>query len=1584
MSQIIKIKKFEEGGVSPNVNRGRKLTVRADGQLYDIYEKDLRAGFEKYQKDTGRYGKNRGDWNSEFNTLIDNIEAGQSSGNYFDLSLGDSGATRVTFDGDLTNEQRGFTESGKRAKPGLLSGITGVKNKGAINSALLGFMGSFVANSVSSYNAAEQKKYDEEQAKLKAEREEAEARTKALKTDAISDNLNRWSFDRYFIADPLNDRTGVSREDLIRQYHGNPDQQAAMDVNYLRRLQAGIRQNDMDSDEAIDIFNSGNALDYRNVRSYLDSIDLDDVNINHQEVFDNIGLGNQYRSLRGSKGLYEQMLLNDKISASERQKASDELAGNASSSSNDGGTGGTGGTDKSKFETDTEGNLILDDEGNPIPKKETVTGVFNLDGYNWDNYGLARGTVGGIEQSLYDFQNRVFGQDYTPTEEEQSILNTLYADQGQMATLLDAYRQQQGWSSFEDKSNWQTHRPTSTSSVKDESLLSKVASGMASTSSSNPMRSGRGDAVSTGSNFNYNPYRGIASTYEDASKILNDVDSYRVLTPGFTGVKDGAVNGKYHIVQETLKNNNSLMSDLIPQTRIRVLGKNGIIEGAEVTKGRTPGSRVLVIPKPDGTKEEFFLGSYGDADKKVRVQYKQDGGPLSFTAKTADASAVPSQSLGTMLSEDYTMTDADRYELGALLADVTTLGATFAPGGGVVAGTAGVGSSVATALARSSRGEKWGGNLAADLALDGLTVLPIAGPIAKGAKTARSLVKMAPWLKKALGAASLGAGGKASVEAMNNILNGDMSVENWSVLTKGLTALATGKRLTLDNKLAFKSGSQTHSTKVNVKGKDVDLELTPGQMNSLNGKSLDDQKKIVKEILDMKSTTPTKLDDIIFDTTKGMGRTGKLKIGKVDKGIKTTTATGAKDLRTQQDLDSTNPLTKFFQERAVKRAVRQDPSLNFNADGSLRYNRAGFTYGDMNLPKRADVSTITPTNTSVTAAASPLEPKLLPAGGTPSQRYNTKMADEAKNAQLRLEEVEARINRTKAEAKEAVHKRTKKAREAKAKKREDASKELEKQNEEVLQGLSNRTVSTANLTKPTPTEIHASITPPVLNSPTSWQKALEISKIKSKKDAVEEARRLVNMSNINKYRPKPKPKVKTQVKGKNQGRPKNRGGKKTEKKLEGGILKFQNSGKFKFPTIKPVTPSFNLLPNDGKSRLIGYRDTTVRPKFNIPKSLDSSRSNTSKMNSDTIDVGEYAGDGGGTTSAGTNLGVNVNRNDLSEWARAYANRRAHGQLDTRMSAPILTAPTQIGNAIRGDFLTKSAYANSANNLRNVASRNRSSDASLNLASNLALERQAQDLNLQGDLASASSIRQQEDQARQLDQQFANIRTDIANQNMQTLAGKEQAERQARNTRHASMFKSLDNAWMRQNAMGYQKERELQGIENQLHMLKSADDLITEGDYKGQSYRQATMDLQSKYSDLTNRINASQSDTERLRLIEERNMIDQKSREFSELIQKNSLENMKTAPRPFTERLGVLFGKGKDIAQLTAPKKKKGGKLTFQERVYLKEMDKKQKSDDQWLKHYNKFIENSANNTTKRAIASERELSALIRKVLAGK
>lgn len=216
-----------------------------------------------------------------------------------------------------------------------------------------------------------------------------------------------------------------------------------------------------------------------------------------------------------------------------------------------------------------------------------------------------------------------------------------------------------------------------------------------------------------------------------------------------------------------------------------------------------------------------------------QVPKQQTGGLINWisqdTPKTSPKVKVRDEKKAATTSQIKSgdLTAADKWQLGALAADLGALVAAIPTGGNPVAATLGVGSTATQFISDVKRdGLDWSdiGNAALGLGLDAISFLPGVGIAGKAAKTARIIKRIKPLLTAGFSALGLSA-------ALNSInKEGEWTLDDYRNILMGVQGLIGGKRA-LDRTVGYKKTGKVA---------DVSEKVTPEKLIDIQKKALDD------------------------------------------------------------------------------------------------------------------------------------------------------------------------------------------------------------------------------------------------------------------------------------------------------------------------------------------------------------------------------------------------------------------------------------------------------------------------------------------------------------------------------------------------------------------------------------------------------------------------------------------------------------------------------------------------------------------------------------------------------------------------
>lgn len=244
------------------------------------------------------------------------------------------------------------------------------------------------------------------------------------------------------------------------------------------------------------------------------------------------------------------------------------------------------------------------------------------------------------------------------------------------------------------------------------------------------------------------------------------------------------------------------------------------------------------------------------------VESKQHGGIVSKvkseTKKHTSTDSGTSRNVGESkgISDGTAWTNADKAELGALIADLGSAVTAFVPGANIASAGIGAAGSVADLAANISRdGLDWGdvGRFALNIGLDAATLMPFLGGAAKATKVAK-LIKESKSLGKAInimaGLSSAAGGGMGLWTAYNNIVNGDdWTIEDIRTVVNGVRGLTNLNRL---KGSATKKGEVTDNSTHTFK--DTDITISKKEYDEIMELPKDQQSKKMADLIRSKTT----------------------------------------------------------------------------------------------------------------------------------------------------------------------------------------------------------------------------------------------------------------------------------------------------------------------------------------------------------------------------------------------------------------------------------------------------------------------------------------------------------------------------------------------------------------------------------------------------------------------------------------------------------------------------------------------------------------------------------------------------------
>ena len=219
--------------------------------------------------------------------------------------------------------------------------------------------------------------------------------------------------------------------------------------------------------------------------------------------------------------------------------------------------------------------------------------------------------------------------------------------------------------------------------------------------------------------------------------------------------------------------------------------------------------------------------------------------------RTVEEQQTADRKPGSITSGDWTGDDYTR--LASIVADIGSIGAAYIPGVGTIASAGlGIGSSLANYGADlSENGFKWGdlGNLAVNLGLDTVGLVPGFGSVAKGSKILKTAAK---YLPRVLATVSLANAPEVYQSVKKAMTPGaDLTVDDWRNIAEGFKMVLQGgkgiKRTAQAHKLK-KELATGNSILTTLGGKEV--SVTPAQLSEIRShRKLEDQEAALQSLL---------------------------------------------------------------------------------------------------------------------------------------------------------------------------------------------------------------------------------------------------------------------------------------------------------------------------------------------------------------------------------------------------------------------------------------------------------------------------------------------------------------------------------------------------------------------------------------------------------------------------------------------------------------------------------------------------------------------------------------------------------------
>ena len=682
--------------------------------------------------------------------------------------------------------------------------------------------------------------------------------------------------------------------------------------------------------------------------------------------------------------------------------------------------------------------------------------------------------------------------------------------------------------------------------------------------------------------------------------------------------------------------------------------------------------------------------------------------------------------------EGIQLTAADYADLTALGLDVASMIAQIAPGyGNIVSSAGGLGSTIATAVGDVSRdGLDWGdaGNLGMNLLMDGASLIPGVGVGAKGAKILKSVKRLEPILK--IGSIALmGYGMTGAANAMKKAISNpdQMTVDDWKNMATGFRALIGGAK-GYTNQIGK---TKTKESFFNVKNQDGSLQkvqLKPEQLEKLNSIKSGDKKTEYLQTVANENLKGASAQATVDAGKKVAG----LKMGwnpiKMESNPKIQTESSYR-FKTEQELEGTNPLTKYFANR----------------------NRVAFEKYANKGQKKPQV--VDEANESTNASGQPFKgvpPTPPPNGFAGNNQLAGQQASTSTTKQNNSQRIEGSVNSLQNKRK-STGSRTQRIILS------DIENKIKIPNRPSLSPLRDKVIQ-AN---PTVTE---------QTNPKSFsaEKFLYLQNQLNKSEKVKKTKPLFLKRNENINPRQSKSKFNSQTK-------------KTTRVNKGRVVKAANGLLLKPAANKPLVFSgykanIGHLQGDYSGKMVKFD----KPSFEKPVLFNQQSVN---LNKQPITVS------GDKASSKRSLFSKINPIMAGDLARTLAGNIANSQMNTTVSTPLFQQSSEQYLSPAGTGIRDSHYRAASRFEQRTPQTTDATTNELIRRSNFA---KAEDLRMQGEMAMSQQSEEIKHKNQVLAGEYANQRSAIANQNIENMSQSENQRIQLENMRRGLNAENIQN------------------------------------------------------------------------------------------------------------------------------------------------------------------------------------------------
>lgn len=336
--------------------------------------------------------------------------------------------------------------------------------------------------------------------------------------------------------------------------------------------------------------------------------------------------------------------------------------------------------------------------------------------------------------------------------------------------------------------------------------------------------------------------------------------------------------------------------------------------------------------------------------------------------------------------------------------------------------------------------------------------------------------------------------------------------------------------------------------------------------------------------------------------------------------------------------------------------------------------------------------------------------------------------------------------------------------------------------------------------------------------------------------------------------------------------------------------------------------------------------------------------------------------------AGTWLDTNFKNSDIMGLARMMAVTNVNKNYDTRVERPIMQHAAEPIKSVTGNAMVTHAYNTGANQTMQTAKNMLGADATANKLMMLSANDSANKMRIEGALKNAEIIDQNRAQSEQLAMQSAIARSQIANQNIETLTKADQSEREGNNLKNKLVAQPIVQ-WMQgkeadmklAEQQNMQLDNKIAGAKAQLRLTNNENYLKDKTEFDRLANLRAN--LQAKNSDFT----------EGSKEMNDYIALNKKLSNASNIINLFSLElarNPKLDINRFFEQNGI-----------TDYKLENGGKLSATDKMKIAQDKINYKANENYIKNYLTLLKETRKEQKRDVESSLKKINSLIKNAL---